>query len=411
MRILIENNAYAPYVSGGAELSVQGVAEALATRNHDVWVLTVGERDDEAELGGVHVVRRRFAGLMSYFDHRASKRTLRKLLNKPLTIDNPANAPIMDAVMAHARPDVVLSNNLMGVTPEFWRSARRADLPIMHTIRDCALMCPNSILVCKARPTCNRPLPHCALMRTHLRAVSGLVDSVCAPSRHVLDLHLSDGYFPRADACVIPNAVLYDADALEESIRVRGEVVQGDDGDVAPLRVCYLGRLVPEKGVLVLLASLCDLWAKGMQVELHMAGRGYLEERLKDYASQGIPLYMHGFLERVEVDKLLMSSDVLVVPSLCAEAFGRVVLDAYAHAMPVIVSDAGALPEVLDKGAGVVVPAGDEAKLSAAIQRYAVHPELIREHGLRGARVLGHYTIKRQVDSFEGELRSLACRS
>ena len=60
--------------------------------------------------------------------------------------------------------------------------------------------------------------------------------------------------------------------------------------------------------------------------------------------------------------------DLAVFPSLCRETYGLVVDEALHHGTPVIVSDAGALPERLAGGGGIAVPTGSVEMLSNAIR-------------------------------------------
>lgn len=401
MRVLIANTFYAPDVVGGAELSVQGIAEQMVRLGHEVSVLTTGRDDGDDVLNGVKVLRRKFRGLMSYAEHRSSKTTLKKMLNKPLTVDNPFNKSVIKGVLDLVRPQALLTNNLFGITPELWRCAHSRGIPIMHTVRDYALLCPNSTLICSRRTSCGKDaLPWCKVMRSHQRRCSKLVNTVAAPSNYALKIHDDCGFFIHAKHEVIPNAVRFDAASVKSAMQERM-----NSSSSGLLQLVYLGRLVEEKGVGDLLDAMKDFGKD--EVELHLAGRGPLEDEAKRLASEGIPVDVHGFLNQEQVDELLMSCDVLVAPSRYAETFGRVVLDAYRNAMPAIVSDAGALPEVLQAGTGAVFPAGDVTLLQRAISGYLGKRDKIMNEGSKGASALLVYTVEDQALRFIRELEAL----
>lgn len=133
--------------------------------------------------------------------------------------------------------------------------------------------------------------------------------------------------------------------------------------------VGFLGRLVPEKGVLVLL----DAAAAEPRLRLRIAGSGPLAAELRDLATaRGIAdrVEFVGAVAPEEVVDLYRTFDVLAVPSLptpsWTEQFGRVAVEAMACGVPVVASDAGALPEVVG-GAGLVVPVGDARALAGAL--------------------------------------------
>jgi glycosyltransferase involved in cell wall biosynthesis/GT2 family glycosyltransferase len=144
---------------------------------------------------------------------------------------------------------------------------------------------------------------------------------------------------------------------------------QGASGRPAGIVVGFLGRLVPEKGVLVLVESA----ARHPRTRLRIGGAGPLAEELSVRAAA------LGLADRVEVvgsvapDDVVdfyRGIDVLAVPSIptssWTEQFGRVAVEAMACGVPVVSSDAGALPDVVGD-AGIVVPAGDAVALGDAL--------------------------------------------
>ncbi|GGI46670.1 glycosyltransferase involved in cell wall biosynthesis [Agromyces flavus] len=139
--------------------------------------------------------------------------------------------------------------------------------------------------------------------------------------------------------------------------------------DRALITVGVLGRLVPEKGLLVLL----DALAREPRLRLRVGGTGPLAAELPTRAAAvGVQdrLELVGAIDPDAVPDFLRSLDVLAVPSLptpsWTEQFGRVAIEAMACGVPVVSSDAGALPEVV-VGAGIVVPAGDAPALAEAL--------------------------------------------
>lgn len=158
-----------------------------------------------------------------------------------------------------------------------------------------------------------------------------------------------------------------------------------------PLRVGYVGRLEERKGIFTLLDA-----ARALDgVEVTYVGSGPDGERLGemiDAAPTGGRVAVRGFVAHDELPGLYRSFDVVVVPSISTaswtEQFGRVVVEAMASGVPVIVSDAGSLPEVTGD-AGIIVPEADAAALAAAIIHLRDDPARraeLRTRGLARAR-------------------------
>ncbi|MGQ9516262.1 MAG: glycosyltransferase family 4 protein [Anaerolineae bacterium] len=168
------------------------------------------------------------------------------------------------------------------------------------------------------------------------------------------------------------------------------------EGQGQPLRVGYAGRLVPEKGVHVLLEALAGL---SVPWRASIVGEGPERPALEELARR------LGIAERVEFAGRLRSADMpswyagidaLVLPSLrrpnWMEQFGRVLIEAMAMETVVVGSDCGEIPRVIGD-AGLVFPEGDVHALRAHLEWLAARPEERLRLGRAGRqRVLAHFT-------------------
>ena len=125
----------------------------------------------------------------------------------------------------------------------------------------------------------------------------------------------------------------------------------------------YLGRLSPEKGV----ATLLDAWRQ-VKAKLLVIGDGPEAARLRAAAPRNIEF--RGTVEPEEVPQLLRGARAVLSPSVSHEGAGKVVLEAYAAGVPVLVSRAGGLPEVVqDEVTGLVLPPADAGAWAQAVDR------------------------------------------
>jgi glycosyltransferase involved in cell wall biosynthesis len=163
--------------------------------------------------------------------------------------------------------------------------------------------------------------------------------------------------------------------------------------------VGYVGRLVEEKGVDLLLEALAGL--EGMW-RAYIQGSGPAREPLQALARD------LGIAGRVTFDEWIPSAqmpgyyqqlDAVVVPSRTRpnwkEQFGRVLVEAMASGVPVVGSDSGEIPNVIGE-AGLVFPEDDVSALRAQLSRLLRDLDLRIELAQRGReRVLAHYTQAR----------------
>ena len=160
-----------------------------------------------------------------------------------------------------------------------------------------------------------------------------------------------------------------------------------------------MGSLIQVKGIQWLIESFRSL--ENPDVKLYIAGKGKLEEYVKSAAKQDSRIQFVGFLGEKEVSELLEKTDVLIAPSIWEEPFGRIVLDAYKHAMPVIVSDCGALPTLVEEGrTGLVVNSKESDSLENAMRYFIRNPEKIAEFSKNSAKKIKSFSLDAQYQMF-----------
>jgi glycosyltransferase involved in cell wall biosynthesis len=164
-----------------------------------------------------------------------------------------------------------------------------------------------------------------------------------------------------------------------------------------PVIAC-VSRLAPEKGIDVLVHAHARL---GRDALLVLVGDGPEMARCRALAFElGVAERVRFLGLRRDVPALLAACDLAVAPSLAPEGFGLSVVEAMAAGKPVVVSDAGAMPELIDRGrCGTVVPRGDAQALADAIGRLLDGPVFAAELGRAGRqRARERYSLERWLE-------------
>lgn len=137
----------------------------------------------------------------------------------------------------------------------------------------------------------------------------------------------------------------------------------------------FVGRLVPEKGIMDFLRAVASIRAHTGAGSALVAGQGPMEAEARGFAAQsGVPVTFTGPVEHGAIAGVYASMDVCAIPSRATkswrEQFGRVVIEANATGVAVVATNSGALGDtVRATGGGVVVPEGDEAALASTLGR------------------------------------------
>ncbi|MBK9579570.1 MAG: glycosyltransferase family 4 protein [Fibrobacterota bacterium] len=156
--------------------------------------------------------------------------------------------------------------------------------------------------------------------------------------------------------------------------------------------VLYVGRLVPQKGVDVLIEAFRLLLQTRPKAKLVVTGSSFFEngpktEFVRNLVEQARSiqdsiLFM-GFLPHNRVKYLYSLADVVVFPSVWQEPFGLVAIEAMASGSCVVASSVGGVPEVIeDNRTGFLVPPGDVVRLAAKISECLADPARSRRIGL-----------------------------
>lgn len=149
---------------------------------------------------------------------------------------------------------------------------------------------------------------------------------------------------------------------------------QPGSGERIPGSILFVGRLVSDKGIHTLLEAAARLQQQGLPFQLSIAGDGPLREELQAFskANQLTQIQWLGAIDQPQLVRLMQQHQMVVVPSL-VEPFGTVVPEALACGCTVICSNSGGLPEAAG-GWATMVPAGDAAALTSAIQAALLTP-------------------------------------
>jgi glycosyltransferase involved in cell wall biosynthesis len=271
------------------------------------------------------------------------------------------------------KPDVTVAHNVMdGCVVAAMRVAPR----FVYHVHDHRPFCPNGDRVFpRSSRICTERLGRAC-------AVHSLTDGcVYGPRRRTLSLihrreRLRDA-IATADAVVV--ASRYVAERTEQNAVPRERIVEiplplPNDAYVPVVAppssraIVFAGRIVPQKGLAVLVRAVGRI-APARRPPIVAFGDGpALEAARAEAASLGVQLDARGIAPAETVRTAIDGGALVALPSLWAEPFGYVGIEAFARGRPVVAFDVGGVRAWLDDGTnGVAVRAGDEAALGDAL--------------------------------------------
>lgn len=367
MKILFVNTLYYPNIIGGAEKSLQILAESLVEEGHQGVVVSIspGKQVEVRDVNGVKVYYVPLKNLYWPFDD-AKPSVLKKLLWHTIDTLNPWMSQELGKIMDAEAPDILHTNNLMGFSTLVWKLARERGIRVVHTLREYSLLCVRGIMF-KNEQNCTNQCLECKPFVSPRKNLSQLVDAVVGISQSILDRHLKFGYFSQTQI----QKVIFNPYPLK--LNGTSNIISLDKKH--PLRLGFLGRLTPEKGIEFLLKTLMQL--PHADWELWVGGKGTID--YEQYLSNSYSMSNVRLLGFIKPEELFQNINLLVVPSLWDEPLGRTVFEAYAHGIPVIGSSRGGIPEIIDEGkTGFIFNPDDQPQqLSRTLQQVAQEPNLL----------------------------------
>jgi glycosyltransferase involved in cell wall biosynthesis len=362
MHILVANNIYPPIMAGGAERIVAYLCEGLVARGHRVTVVSTCGPDMEPypveTRNGVEVIRF-FPPNLYWSFARPTDPGARKWLWHARDAWNLGAAKRFRTILDEAKPDLLHSHLIDGLSAAIWARAARDGVPVLHTAHDYHLLCPRAFLLTSDWRLCTKPRLPCQLYRNWHLHTTRHVDLFASPSRFLLDMHRRAGLRAGGEA-VVHNGIPLPADGTE---------IRRNRPPEAAQRFLMLTRLTPEKGIQTVLEAVTQL-PKDLPVEIAIAGKGPMEEQVRAAAGRDRRISYLGFLDGDAKTQALTRAGHLLLPSLWYENAPVTIVEAAAYGLSLIGSAIGGIPEFVEPGrTGHLFPPGDSLALAGLIER------------------------------------------
>ncbi len=442
MKVIHVPFCYWPDPVGGTEVYVQSLAREQQRQGLDVMVAAPAAQEDAYSYNGLNV--RRYAVAQEIRD-------LRDLYGE----GDPGAARAFGRIVERERPDVVhLHAFTQGVSLGLVREAKRRGVPVVFSYHTPTVSCQRGTLLRWGSEVCDGVLDvhGCARCTLHghglNRIGSVLAGSIPAGVGRVLGaIGASGGVWTAARMtelvrlrhyafhglmaevdhvvalCQWVKDVLRRNGVPEAKITVsrqgldRSPTFHAEPRPVTfPVRIAFLGRLDPTKGVDILIQALKRRSELGVQLDIFGVVQGEAGEDYHQYltnlASGDTRVTFESPIPSGDVIARLRDYDILAVPSQCLETGPRVILEAFAAGVPVIGSNLGGIAELVEHRVdGLLVEPRSIDGWAGAIQAVCADPALLPKlrSGIRPPRSVSAVADEMQ-EQYAALLRNRASR-
>lgn len=385
MRVLYVLNTFPPFYTGGAEVAAYHTARGAQRAGVVCSVLVLNNRmaaatDEWFTLDGltvhrVNVAARRSAAWRDVFDSRLYRATV--------------------AEINRLKPDIVHIHNVSGATLAPYVACRTMDVPVVGTLHDYWLLCPNNSLyradgsICDALTgsggcgSCFRGYDYWAdipARRTIFKAFTASARLFISPSQRLIDIHVAAGY-SRERFVKVPAGLDEEVHAPTHP-EVRDIIATAMEFNT----LVFAGGGTRTKGVQVLLKALPTLIQSVPRLRVVVVGGGesVFLSQLRAFAPT---VRVLNYIPFGEMRMLFASAELSLSPSIWQDNSPVVIYENQQMGTPSVGADIGGIPELIREGeTGYLFPVGDANALAQkVIGHFARSPEARRRMRLQCA--------------------------
>ena len=372
MKVLLVNKFHWP--KGGSEKYYFELGELLKKHGHEVAYFSM---EDEKNIK---------TGDKEYFV-KASDMNSKNITKALSVIYSSANKKKMEEALDDFKPDIVHLNNFQRqLSASIIKPCVKRNIPIVFTAHDAQAICPAITMMDSDKNPCEKCMGgkymNCVkkscIKDSKLKSLLGAIEGkyyrkkkiytdkisyIITPSEFYREKFIEDG--------VDKNRVK----ALHNSIDMKDYDIETQDDGYA----LYFGRLSREKGIL----NLINAFAKLDKGSLYIAGEGPEEDTIKYIIKKNNlekRVKLLGFLNKEEMTEVTRKCKFVVVPSIWYENCPYSVLETLAIGKPIIGSNMGGIPELVENNNnGYIYQYDNIDELAEKMEELFENPKIVKE--------------------------------
>lgn len=367
MKILLITDNYS--LTGGAERYFFALRKHLQTqKNIDVFTIGFGET---AETGNDFIIFKKLSSNIS--------KLVWQLLPHPLMYFK------LKKTIDDIKPDIIHIHNIKQYSATLLTAIKA--YPIIQTVHDYGMVCPVGYNIHRNQQPCPTGFRWSCFWQHQVKYnILGYCAMAFAFSKNVkrVKKHVSQFFAPS------PLLVTYlKQNGFNNTVYIppfKADKAQYSFDKMQPNHFVFAGNLGKHKGVDHLINEFALAYQKNKRLKLTLLGTGkdevQLRQRVKSLHLQDCIIF-EGWQD--DMDAYYEKCSVVIFPSLWVEAFGLVITEAMSFARPVIGSNRGSPPWLVeDQKTGLIFDPCKAGDLAQKILQFADNTELVKEYGVNG---------------------------
>jgi glycosyltransferase involved in cell wall biosynthesis len=345
LKILQINNIH--YRRGGADIVYLNTGKLLENHGHDVLYFSQKNVKNETTNSNDYFIKE-----TNYFD----KSLINKIYSIPRFFYSDESKRQLSKLINELKPDIAHIHLYKGtLTPSILEVLKINNVPIIISLHDYGLLCPHNLMLDGKMNICTRCVNGSALnCITNKCNRNNLLLSTVSSLEYIFHKAFFpfDKYFDKIITVSKFGQQMHQKskslfDKILHLYNFYPDLNQTEINTKKGNYILYFGRLSAEKGV----ETLFNAWLmKERKAQLKIVGTGELYEELNKKSIGISSIEMLGFKSGDELNKLIKEASFIIVPSEWYENNPLTIIEAYANGKPVIGSNVGGIPEIINDG-------------------------------------------------------------
>jgi len=354
LKIVFITPLYEPWGVGGAEKYAYMLTKEFAHEHEVIVITTTGPKPrNQPNKSNPRIIEIN-TNISSFYEmvSNANIGILKKSLWHLFDIWNISSYNKIKRILISEKPDLVHTNGIKGFSSSLFSAINQLQIPHVHTLHDYELISRWLGLFRNGKPISNfNVLDKCYMM--YSRNMSSKIDAVISPSKFVMNFHTELGFFKNSSKYIIPNGIRIDSSYKPKTVNFNEFI--------------FIGQILENKGAQIAIKAFKKI--NDNDARLHIVGTGPFIENLKHIVGNNKNIILHGYMKEEKLNSLLERCSYFLLPSLWYENFPLVLNEVMKKGLPVIASNIGGIPEIVnDEKNGFLFKPGDVNSLALIIQ-------------------------------------------
>lgn len=370
MKILLVNKFH--YIKGGSETYYFELGKLLKKQGHEVIYFSMQDEKNLKEGSNEFFVKN-----VDFNSHQSPLELVKTGMKMLYSFE--AKSKFEQLIIAE-KPDIIHFNIFQSqLTSSIVDVAYKYGIPMVYTAHDLKSICPNYQMLNKKK-LCEKCLDrhyyHCAknkcMKNSYAKSLLAMFEAYIYKYNkcyNKIDVIITPSLFYKkkiAEANITKSKIIHIPNFLPINEIKENSIKKGN-------YFLYFGRLSHEKGIITLIKAYRML---DVEEKLYIVGTGPIQNIIEKYINKhnlSSKIFLLGFKTGEELNNIIRNSICVILPSEWYENGPYTIMEAMAMGKPVIVSNNGGLPELVNDGEnGLIVNAGDIADLSQALFKMKV---------------------------------------